>query len=503
MMKRKVFSNIGIDFKNLKLNRKIQLLLLLIIVPLFVLFALLFYNMYRFNQQYDQIIANAAEAGKFSINFKENFDYKIYLLIAGHSSFEEENPYISINEARVIAQDLINNTNIEDNKRRAEIILKLLGNLEKYTKRIEKNKEVGGHYDDNINIWENDVQLVTGLIQSTVLEYTYYETNGMEQVRVRVSESLGRITFYTLIVFAVLVTASLFLSVLIPNSIVRPIYDLNDVTKQVAKGDLSVRANVAYGVEVRQLGESLNIMIEQIDKLLTAVKVDEKNLRQAELELLQAQINPHFLYNTLDTIIWLAESGKQNEVVDLVESLSDFFRTSLSRGDGLVTLREEERHMRSYLQIQHVRYRDILEYEIDIPEGLKETILPKITLQPIIENALYHGIKNRRGMGRIVVKAYKENGDMVILVSDNGIGITDERLSEIREMLDETKQSERSKNDSYGLFNVNERIKLKFGEKYGISIASTYQEGTCVKIRIPLSNNINFSYKNEKKQTFK
>lgn len=485
-MKAKLLNSIKRVFKDLKLNRKIQLLLLLIIVSLFILFALIFYNMYRFNQQYDQIIANAAEAGKFSINFKENFDYKIYLLIAGHSSFEEEDPYISINEARVIAQDLINNTNIEDNKRRAEIILKLLGNLEKYTKRIEENKKVGGHYDDNINIWENDVQLVTGLIQSTVLEYTYYETSGMEQVRAQVSESLGRITLYSLIVFAVLVAVALVLSVIIPNSIVRPIHHLNDVTKQVAKGDLSVRANVAFGAEVRELGESLNLMIEQIDKLLTAVKIDEKNLRQAELELLQAQINPHFLYNTLDTIIWLAESGKQNEVVDLVESLSDFFRTSLSRGDGLVTLREEERHMRSYLQIQHVRYCDILEYEIDIPERLKETILPKITLQPIIENALYHGIKNRRGMGRIVVKAYEENGDVVISVSDNGIGITDERLDEIKAMLDKTNENRRLHNDSYGLFNVNERIKLKFGDRFGISITSKLHEGTCVKIRVPL-----------------
>lgn len=485
-MKAKLLNSIKRVFKDLKLNRKIQLLLLLIIVSLFILFALIFYNMYRFNQQYDQIIANAAEAGKFSINFKENFDYKIYLLIAGHSSFEEEDPYISINEARVIAQDLINNTNIEDNKRRAEIILKLLGNLEKYTKRIEENKKVGGHYDDNINIWENDVQLVTGLIQSTVLEYTYYETSGMEQVRAQVSESLGRITLYSLIVFAVLVAVALVLSVIIPNSIVRPIHHLNDVTKQVAKGDLSVRANVAFGAEVKELGESLNLMIEQIDKLLTAVKIDEKNLRQAELELLQAQINPHFLYNTLDTIIWLAESGKQNEVVDLVESLSDFFRTSLSRGDGLVTLREEERHMRSYLQIQHVRYCDILEYEIDIPERLKETILPKITLQPIIENALYHGIKNRRGMGRIVVKAYEENGDVVISVSDNGIGITDERLDEIKAMLDKTNENRRLHNDSYGLFNVNERIKLKFGDRFGISITSKLHEGTCVKIRVPL-----------------
>ena len=162
------------------------------------------------------------------------------------------------------------------------------------------------------------------------------------------------------------------------------------------------------------------------------------------------------------------------------------FQNIIEPWDGLVTLREEERHIRSSCK-SSMRYCDILEYEIDIPEILKETILPKITLQPIIENALYHGIKNRRD-GQNCYKAFEENGDVVVTVSDNGIGITDDRLDEIRAMLDKTNENGRLDNDSYGLFNVNERIKLKFGEKYGISITSTYHEGTCVRIRVPLTH---------------
>lgn len=476
------------SFENLKLNNKIQISLLLFIIPLFIVFLLLFFNIYKMNKQYNQIITNSSKAGRFSINFKEEFDYRIYLLIAGHSSFSKEDPYSSIDEARDIALDLINNTKLEDNKHRAEAILKLLDNLEKYVKRIEANKRAGGHYDENITIWEKDVQIVTALIQSNVLEYVYYETRGMEQIRLEMLESLGEIIFYSIIVFAVLVIFELFLSIIIPKSIVKPIQHLNDVTNQVAKGDLSVRAKVLYGVEVKNLADSLNSMIIRIDHLLTAVKVEEKNLREAELELLQAQINPHFLYNTLDTIMWLAESGNQEEVVRMVASLSDFFRTSLNHGDGMFTLKEEKRHVGSYLQIQQVRYQDILEYDISFPENLNETMIPKITLQPIVENALYHGIKNRRGKGRIIVCATKNetDNDVVISITDNGVGMSGEQLDKVTNLLKGTSGGKTSKKrDSYGLYNVNERIKLKFGNQYGLSINSVYGEGTCVQIKIP------------------
>lgn len=472
---------------SLRLNRKIQLLLLLIIVPLFILFLLLFLNVYSYNKKYDRIIVNASEAGHFSINFKEEFDYKIYLLIAGHTTFKEENPYVYIISARKITKDLIKNASLEDNRKRAESIMKLLTNLDKYVKRIEANKKVGGHYDDNFNIWENDVQIVTSLIQSTVLEYGYYEIKSMEHVRTQVSASIHRIIPLSFLAFFVLAVAGILLSFVIPNSIVRPIHHLNRITNQVAEGNLAVRANIAGSTEVMQLGLSLNSMIVKIDELLAAAVKDEKNLREAELELLQSQINPHFLYNTLDTIIWLTESGKQDRVVEIVSALSDFFRTSLNHGDGMFTLREEEKHVRSYLQIQQVRYRDILEYDIDFPEELLGTILPKITLQPIVENALYHGIKKRRGMGKIKIYADSAYGDVTISVLDNGIGMTEERLRELHELLEGSLRGETEGrvHDSYGLYNVNERIKLKFGENYGVFLSSELGKGTCVQVRIP------------------
>lgn len=478
-MKNWVKHKFGNTVGSLKLNRKIQISLILFIVPLLILLAVFFFNIYKMNSKYDQIISNASKAGQFSINFKEEFDYKIYLLIAGHSTFEEQDSYRSIDLARKIALDLVHNTNFQENKQRAETILKLLDNLEKYVARIEKNKKIGGHYDDNIIIWEKDIQIVTSLIQSTVLEYSYYETQRMENVRLEMVKSFNEITLLSLIVFIILLIFEFFLSILIPNSIVKPIKHLSDVTNQVAKGDLSVRANVLYGAEVKELGSSLNSMIVKIDYLLHAVKKEEKNLREAELELLQAQIKPHFLYNTLDTIMWLAESGDQGAVVKMVDSLSDFFRTSLNHGDGMFTLEQEEKHIRSYLEIQQVRYQDILDYDINFSDDFKDVMIPKITLQPIVENALYHGVKNKRGMGRITVRAARESDSLIITVEDNGIGIEAEQVKKLNNYC-------KKKKESYGLYNVNERIKLKFGPSYGISIKSVLGEGTCVVVKIPL-----------------
>ena len=237
-----------------------------------------------------------------------------------------------------------------------------------------------------------------------------------------------------------------------------------------------------HGVDVKLLADSLNVMIEKIKTLIDNVMLEQMRLREAELEILQMQINPHFLYNTLDTIVWLAEAGQKEQVVSMVQTLSDFFRASLNSGKDIVSLEGECRHITSYLQIQQVRYQDILTYDVDIPEEIANCKIPKITLQPLVENALYHGIKNKRGKGRIVVTGRREKDKCVIRVEDNGIGMTKERLNQVRGGL--TTKIEDS-NDFYGLYNVNERIRLKFGEEYGLSIDSVLQEGTCVEVWLP------------------
>jgi two-component system sensor histidine kinase YesM len=281
----------------------------------------------------------------------------------------------------------------------------------------------------------------------------------------------------------------IFISYYISQSITRPVRELSKITEKVARGDLSVRAGVDTGSEIGILSESFNEMIDRISRLLDQVRTEQESLRRAELELLQSQINPHFLYNTLDTIVWLAEAGDQARVVSMVGSLSKFFRASLGQGKDQVTIKDELDHVRSYLEIQQVRYQDILDYSIDVPEEVHNAPVPKITLQPLVENALYHGIKNKRGKGNISITGKTENKCIYIYIEDNGMGMTEERLERISEKMNDPGlfESEEDKGDVFGLSNVNERIKLKFGSRYGIHIDSVYGEGTTVTILLPQS----------------
>lgn len=495
--------------RNLRLNQKIQLLLLALLVPLLALFMLLFLSMDGYNNQYDRIIANASRAAGFSINFKEEYDYKIYLIIAGHSSFEKEAPFESIDNAKVIAASLIDNASGRENRDRAVTIMNLLDNLEKDTLRIQANREEGGHYDDNISIWENYIQRVTSMIRDAMLEYSFYENQGMDALRRTINQQLNQLRLVGLMMFAILAFIALLMSILIPNGIVRPVHHLIDVTKRVAAGDLTARASVREGTEMPQLAMSMNSMIGRIESLVETVRVDGEQLRMAELELLSSQINPHFLYNTLDTIIWLAESNQQDKVKQMVVALSDFFRTSLNHGNGIVHLSEEIRHVRSYLQIQQVRYQDILSYDINIPPELLHVTLPKLTLQPLVENALYHGIKSRRGLGRVTISGeirarstYSPGGapgrpqmasqlpenDVILTVADDGVGMDEQSLQRVRQsFMRRTLFKENSFSGSYGLYNVDSRLRLKFGDQYGLSVDSRQGEGTTVKVRIPLT----------------
>jgi two-component system sensor histidine kinase YesM len=210
-------------------------------------------------------------------------------------------------------------------------------------------------------------------------------------------------------------------------------------------------------------------------------------VQATELKLLQAQINPHFLYNTLDTIVWLAETKQNEQVSRMVTSLSDFFRTTLSKGKDYITVREEESHIRSYLEIQQFRYRDILEYNINIDEDILEYEILKMTLQPLVENAIYHGIKNKRGLGHITVTGVKRDEHMVFEVQDDGLGMKPDRLEFMRRVVSDEEKDGKSTSSGFGLYNVAKRLKLNYGKKCDINIESTYGEGTTITLIVPIT----------------
>ena len=469
-------------YNNSTLAMKIRYFYLMLLVPIMIFLVFLLYNLWVVNRSYESMINSSVVASEFSLDFKKDFDYETYLLIVENKSIEEAKLDDMLSDANRIVERLEEFTNSRENISRLNSAKKYLKNLGIYKERIEQNLIEGNKYEVNLEIWENDVQIVTSLLQDTIFQYIYYEISDLQQLSAEYQKFfVGTVRFF-LIAFACIFVSILFFSYYISLSITRPIRKLSEVTDQVAKGDLSVRFDARSGVEVNRLSDSLNTMIDKINELLEQVTTEQIRLRKAEFELLQTQINPHFLYNTLDTIIWLAEAGKQREVVGMVGSLSEFFRASLNQGKDIISIREELQHVKSYLEIQQVRYQDILKYEIQVPGELDKYLIPKITIQPIVENALYHGIKNKRGLGRIRVSGKKEEGGFAIQVEDNGIGINEERLHQVRDKIQYRTPAE---NDIYGLYNVNERIRLNFGEKFGISIESVYGEGTVVSIHLP------------------
>jgi two-component system sensor histidine kinase YesM len=477
-------------YLNSSLAAKIRLSYFIMVIPILVFAVIWLVYLTEYSKRYDELIYNTSVASAFSLDFKKEFDDKIYFIIIGSQTYEEADPISDIREAKAIIKKIKDTKNAKNTLPRIYLIEKYLNNLEKYVEQIRQNVEKGNMYDRNMTYWENDVQVVTSLIQDTILEYMYYETKEIETYRAEMEKVFYQMVKGSIILVVILMAVTFVISITIPRSITKPIRYLGKITEQVSRGNLSVRSGIKYGAEVKVLSDSLNLMIQRISDLFETVKTEQKNLREAELELLQIQINPHFLYNTLDTIVWLAEAGRQKDVVATVGSLSDFFRSSLHQGKDIITIEEETVHFTCYLKIQQVRYQDIMEYEINIPELLGKCLIPRITLQPIIENALYHGIKNKRGGGKIFVGGRVEEGMCVLVVEDNGIGIREERLQEIIEGIHSKR---RNTKDCYGLYNVNERIQLKFGEEYGIRIQSVYGEGTKVEVWLPFSDEIQTS----------
>ncbi len=421
-----------------RLASQIRISYLVLLLPSIIFMVFAFYNLWLVNERYNKMLSSVVAASEFSLDFKEDFDYETYLLIVGNVTPEESRIPELLRDAGRVVDSLKDYTDTPDNIKRIENAKKYLSNLSGYIDKIEANLEGGNRYEKNMTIWENDVQIVTALLQETVNEYIYYENKQIQSAQADNRELYLNTAKMSIALFFIILFAIIGVSVVGPMWITRPIE-------------------------------------EQVIE-------EQKKLRKAEFEVLQAQINPHFLYNTLDAIVWSAEAGNQTQVVNMVGSLSDFFKASLNKGKEIVSVRDELQHVRSYLEIQQIRYQDILSYEINVPESLYDCSIPKITLQPVIENALYHGIKNRRALGKISVMGIDEENTMLLRVVDDGIGMSAERLSEVRKALS---GDEPGSGAIYGLYNVNERIRLNYGENYGITIESTQGEGTKVMIRLP------------------
>lgn len=335
----------------------------------------------------------------------------------------------------------------------------------------------------------DEIRTITSLFSDIMLDFIETEIEFANQTNQSLRNTSITLTVIQILitVLAVLISLSSFVSV--SAAIQKPISDMEKLSTKVANGNLTARTEIPNVRELDTLAENLNTMTAQIDLLIKKNMEEQKNFQKAEMKALQAQITPHFLYNTFDTIVWLAEEEKTDEVVKITKAFSDFLRISLSRGHEWITIAQELDHIRNYLTIQKIRYADILSYKIEADESLCSSKIIKLVLQPLVENAIYHGIKNKRGRGKLSVKVnYTDESKSKIefSVEDNGAGFTEERLAEVRAELEKGEQDSEKLSSVYGLYNVNKKLRLYYGdETQGLQIESQAGKGSRISFIIP------------------
>lgn len=470
----------------LSIRGKILLALLIVVCLMSAPYIFLIVPGMEYKAQYDAIIRNITTANSINGYIKPSIDAEMWEIIAGKKPFSEGRQYAILDDVEQRVQQMISTNDLEKGRVKLSVIERTLRTLREEIDQVGIQIAAHKTFDENLVLMEQ-IRTVTQLIEGNVQEYALFEVNQTQQ---QYNTMQAGFTGWAIGGLAMIVAAILFSIVAtwrITRSIYEPIKKLHDVTTTIARRDLETLVTTDNADEITELGMSFNVMVGKIKDLLDAKISEHENLKKAELRALQAQINPHFLYNTLDAIIWMAESRKTDRVVELVHELSRFFRITLSKGKDWITVREEVDHVVSYLAIQKMRYRDILDYRIEMPESLCDGRILKLTLQPLVENALYHGIKNKRRGGTITVRGRRLEGDLLeIRIEDNGIGITSERLAEVRALLATSAESEVTGESGYGVSNVNQRIKLYYGQAYGLTIESEYLHGTSVSVVIPL-----------------
>ena len=453
------------------LRRLICVILVPMSIVITVLIGILCWNSF----QYRTILQNVTAASAFNQDFKSDVDLKMFYYVSD-SAYADGKPIEEVESARELAESLLKQTTEKESIDSIESVRDLCITLETRMEEVDDAET----YDEGMTQLENNIYILTDLIQTYMYDYLYYESVHLSELQDEISVQVQYIIGITVTVFVLVVFMIMFYVAKTTETITSPLTQLAERVKDITKGDFEPKTPVeASQEEMQTLSDGFEEMVGKLNTLIQENKRAERRKRHAELELLQAQINPHFLYNTLDTIIWLIEADKKDESVKMVSDLSDFFRFCLSRGKDIISLEQEEKHVLSYLAIQKTRYQDRMDYQVNIPESLYQYSVPKLTLQPLVENSIYHGIKLQREKGSITVEAVDLQDKIELIVKDNGAGMSEERLLEMRRAIDNGEKI------GFGLRTVHERVQLLFGEEYGLTISSTDGVGTTIAVVIP------------------
>ncbi|WP_026510708.1 cache domain-containing sensor histidine kinase [Butyrivibrio sp. LC3010] len=343
----------------------------------------------------------------------------------------------------------------------------------------------------------DDNKLITVDIGSSryMIRFKTSEKTGWKTVSViSYEEIMGDINrmigIYTAILLATLLLVQ-YLSLKVSDNITRPIKRLRDLMMETDDGNLSNRFESDSQDEIADLGMSFNHMIDRIRELLERVRQEEDLKRKAELKIVQEQFKPHFLYNTLDTINWMAREHGAKDIVSLVDALTNVFRISLSHGNSFITLKDEIHYISSYLYVQKTRYEDKLLFDIDADEDCLQILVPKLILQPLVENAIYHGIKLKRGTGHINISVHRVEDSICMTVEDDGKGMDENTRQYLCELLNAGERPESvsaDDNQSFGLFYVKERLQQRYKNGYRVEVSSTLDVGSRISIFIKNNN---------------
>lgn len=464
--------------KKQRLEIKLRHMLLSILIPITILFLILLMLFGKYANDYNRLSQNLAISSEFNLTFKDKIDLEMYYVAVG-SSYQDEFPVGYVEDALDTVAKLKTGTSNEESKKSLEHLENYLNNLKKRMYELVEMKEDGSAtYDELMNFLEGNIRTITRLVTEEVQTYIYSESMNLTEVEAGLMQNVRLLLFIMGLLLCFAVGVLLYRAFKFSASVTEPVTGILMNVRKVGKGDFNLYPVHTDNLEMEEMDAGIHRMAKKIENLLENVKKEQDQKHLTELQLLQAQVSPHFLYNTLDTIVWLIEGGQQEEALDMIDNLSVFFRTSLSKGNDIIPLSEEIKHTLSYLEIQQSRYKDIMEFEIRIPESFNSVMVPKLTLQPLAENALYHGLKNKREKGKILIEGFENGEDLILRVTDTGQGMSPERLKEVQESIDTGKR------DGFGLTAVQERIVLYYGEGYGMKLSSEEGVGTVIELRL-------------------
>lgn len=432
---------------------------------------------------YRSALANVEEANSVSTIVQENVLEELWDLVFGLIQVSDYESGNELEKVRLAIEEIQANTTTAKEAANLDVALRTLDTLDHYISKMESNIANERPFDENEAIMVQ-VDAVTVLLYAILQDFVRVEIELAGKTSDDMLVSLYYLMLFELIIVLTIIYSAKKNNRFLTQQIQEPLNDLIVLSEELSQGHLDYRAKEPEVAELRVVTKSMNDMAHNLHVLIEENAVKQFDLAQSELRVLQAQIAPHFIYNTLDAILSLAEQGNSEQVKTMTYALSDFLRISLSKGQDWITIEKEIRHIEDYLTILQIRYGAMLTFAIDIPEEILQTEVLKMILQPLVENAVYHGTKHVRRAGKVTVAATVAEDTIRFLITDNGIGMENERLLEIQARLAQATVDD-SGEGGYGLYNVRKRLLLYYGNAASLQIDSTYRNGTTITVTVP------------------